>query len=100
MCSALVSARGLKNEVNYTRSAFVSGHGLKNEVYSCVARLFWLMDERTRYIVKRACFGSWIKERDISMCSALVLAHGGLTAFPFVPMVPMAPIDKSFSHGR
>ena len=51
MCRALVSAHGLKNEVNYTRSAFVSGHGLKNEVYSCVARLFWLMDERTRYIV-------------------------------------------------
>ena len=44
------------------------------------------------------------------MCSGLVLAHGvndmlqlltsGLTAFPFVQMVPMAPIDKSFSHGR
>ena len=44
MCRALVSAHRLKNEVNYTRSAFVSGHGLKNEVYSCVARLFWLMD--------------------------------------------------------
>ena len=28
MCSVLVSAHGLKNEV----------HGLKNEVYSCVAR--------------------------------------------------------------
>ena len=24
--------------------AFVLAHGLKNEVYSCVARLFWLMD--------------------------------------------------------
>ena len=43
MCSALVSARGLKNEVTYTRSALVLAHGLKNEVYPCVARLFWLM---------------------------------------------------------
>ena len=25
-------------------SALVSAHGLKNEVYSCVARLFWFMD--------------------------------------------------------
>ena len=24
----------------------------------------------------RACFGSWVKERDIFMCSALVSAHG------------------------
>ena len=24
----------------------------------------------------RACFGSWIKERDIFMCSALVSVHG------------------------
>ena len=23
-----------------------------------------------------ACFGSWIKERDIFMCSALASAHG------------------------
>ena len=44
MCSALVSARGLKNEVNYTRSALVLAHGLKNEVYSCVVRLFRFMD--------------------------------------------------------
>ena len=47
MCRALVSAHGLKNEVNYTRSAFVFSvlaHRLMNEVYSCVARLFWLMD--------------------------------------------------------
>ena len=44
MCSALVSARGLKNEVNYTRSALVLAHGLKNEVYSCVARLFRFLD--------------------------------------------------------
>ena len=44
MCRALVSLHGLKTEVNYTRSALVFAHGLKNEVYSCVARLFWLMD--------------------------------------------------------
>ena len=25
-------------------SALVSGHGLKNEIYSCVARLFRVMD--------------------------------------------------------
>ena len=25
--------------------------------------------------MKRACFGSWIKERYIFMCSALVSAH-------------------------
>ena len=36
---------------------------LKNEVYSC----------RTRYVLlKRVCFGSWIKERGILVCSALV----------------------------
>ena len=37
-------------------SALASAHGLKNEIYSCV---------------KRACFGLWIKERGIFMCSAL-----------------------------
>ena len=26
--------------------------------------------------MKRACFGSWIKERVIFMCSALVSVHG------------------------
>ena len=26
--------------------------------------------------MQRACFGSWIKERGIFMCSALVLVHG------------------------
>ena len=111
-------------------SALFSVHGLKNEVYSCVACLFRFMDKRTRYIdVWRACFGSWIKERDIFMCSAFVSAHGikeswffayrsrkiqGMTfvlrcrfqwltnrlpTFPFVPMVPMVPIDHSFSQG-
>ena len=46
MCGALVSLHGLKNEVNYTRSALDVAHGLKDEVYSGVrvARLFWLMD--------------------------------------------------------
>ena len=43
MCSALVSARGLKNEVT-VHAALVLAHGLKNEVYSCVGRLFRLMD--------------------------------------------------------
>ena len=58
-------------------SALFSVHGLKNEVYSCVACLFRFMDKRTRYIdVWRGCFGSWIKERIIFMCSALVSAHG------------------------
>ena len=32
------------------RSALVSVRGLKNEVYSCVVRLFRLMDYRTSYI--------------------------------------------------
>ena len=40
---------------------------MSNEVYSC----------RTRYIhLSHACFGSWIKERGIFMCSVLVLAYG------------------------
>ena len=30
-------------------STLVSAHGFKNEVYSCLARLFPLMDLRTRY---------------------------------------------------
>ena len=30
-------------------SALVSAHGVKNEVFSCVARLFRFMHERTRY---------------------------------------------------
>ena len=42
-------------------SALVLAHGLKNEIYSCVVRLFRLME---------------IKEQDIFMCSALVSAHG------------------------
>ena len=29
---------------------FVLVHGLENELYLCVARLFWSMDSRTRYI--------------------------------------------------
>ena len=33
MCRALVSAHGLKNDVNYTQSAFVLAHRLMNEVY-------------------------------------------------------------------
>ena len=41
-------------------SALVSVRGLKNEIYSCVVRLFRLME---------------IKERDIFMCSALVSVH-------------------------
>ena len=44
MCSALISARGLNNKVNYTQTALVLAHGLKNEVYSYVGRFFWLMD--------------------------------------------------------
>ena len=53
------------------RNALVSVHGLKNELYSfmcsaCEARLFRFIHAR------RACFGSWIKERVIFMCSALV----------------------------
>ena len=39
MCSALVLAYGLKNEV-YS-CALVLAHRLKNEESSCVARLFW-----------------------------------------------------------
>ena len=31
-------------------SALVSVYELKNEVYSCVARLFWFTDLKTRYI--------------------------------------------------
>ena len=42
-------------------SVLVSVHGLKNEIYSSC---------------HCACFGSWIKERDIFMCSALVSPHG------------------------
>ena len=42
-------------------SALFSAHELKKEVRSCVALFF---------------FGSWIIERGIYMCSALVLAHG------------------------
>ena len=30
-------------------SVLVSVHGLKNEIYSCVVRLFRIMDQRTRY---------------------------------------------------
>ena len=30
-------------------SALVSANGLKKETYSCVVRLFRLMDERTKY---------------------------------------------------
>ena len=61
MCSALVLAHGLKNEIYscvvrcfrlmeikerdiFMCSALVSAHGLKNEVFSCVERLFWFMD--------------------------------------------------------
>ena len=44
MCRALVSAHGLKNEVDYTRSAFVLAHRSTNEVYSCAGRLFRFMD--------------------------------------------------------
>ena len=44
MCRALVSAHGLKNEVNCTRSALVLAHRLMDEVYSCVGRLFRFMD--------------------------------------------------------
>ena len=60
MCSVLVSAHGLKNEIYscvvrlvrfmikerdiFMRSALVSAHGLKNEVFSCVAYLFRFMD--------------------------------------------------------
>ena len=40
--------------------ALVSANGLENEIYSCVVRLFRLMDYRTA----------------IFMCSALVSAHG------------------------
>ena len=43
MCRALVSAHGLKNDVNYTRSAFVFAQ-INDEIYSCVARLFRFMD--------------------------------------------------------
>ena len=60
MCSALVSANGLKYEIYscvvrwlgswikerdiFMCSALVSANGLKNEIYSCVARLFRFMD--------------------------------------------------------
>ena len=43
MCRALVSLHGLKNEVNYTRSALVLAHRLMNEV---------------KLHAKRVCFGS------------------------------------------
>ena len=42
-------------------SVLVSVHGLKNEI---------LIHE------KHACFGLWIKERDIFMSSVLVSVHG------------------------
>ena len=38
------SAHGLKKRGIFMCSALVSVHGLKNEIYSCVARLFRLMD--------------------------------------------------------
>ena len=41
-------------------SALLSVYGLKNEIYSCVVRLFQLME---------------IKERDIFMCSTLVSVY-------------------------
>ena len=53
MCSALVSARGLKNEVYSFVARLVRLYGLKNEIYSCVARLIRVMD----YDV---CFGMQI----------------------------------------
>ena len=39
-----------------------------NDIYSCLARLFRVMDYRTS--------GSWIKERDLFVFSALVSGHG------------------------
>ena len=44
MCSALVLAYGLKNEVySCAGRLFCLAHRLKNEESSCVARLFWLI---------------------------------------------------------
>ena len=40
MFSALVSDHGYI----FVCSALVSGHGFKNEIYSCLARLFRVMD--------------------------------------------------------
>ena len=59
------------------RRALLSVHGLKNELYSCVARSVSVHGLRNElYSVWSACFCSWIKERVIFMCSALVLAYG------------------------
>ena len=74
----------------------VSAHGLKNEIYSCVVRLFRFRHETTRSYAYRSrkiqvmafvlrCRFQWLTNR--------------LITFPFVPMVPMVPIDHSFSHG-
>ena len=58
------------------RGALLLVHGLKNELYSCVARSASVHGLRNElYSVWSACFSSWIKERVIFMCSALVLAH-------------------------
>ena len=62
MCSALVSAHGLRTRKMHVQCACF-GSWIKNEVSSCVVRLFWLMDQ----------------ERGKCMCSALVWAHGSRT---------------------
>ena len=59
-------------------SALASVHGLKNKLYSCVARLFQLIDQRTTLYSCVARFYSvhGSKNEFIFMCSALVLVHG------------------------
>ena len=113
---------------------FIMREGLKLFYEFCLMLLipphlhYYITNGKALYLHIKypACFSSWIKERDIFMCSALVSAHGikesgyfayrsrkiqvmafvlrfrfqwltnRLTTFPFVPMVP---IDHSFSHG-
>ena len=43
MCSALVSAHGLRTRSMHVQCACF-GSCIKNEVNACVVRLFWLMD--------------------------------------------------------
>ena len=60
MCRALVSAHGLKNDVNYTRSAFVLAQINERDIFMCSA-LVSLHGLKTEVNYTR---------------SALVLAHG------------------------
>ena len=59
-------------------SALVSVHGLKNEVFSCVACFgfgSWIK-ERVIYTCSAVVSVQWIEERHIFMCGVLVSVHG------------------------